>query len=417
MAIRSDVPRRLNKGSRGGVGRDSLLVLIVGVSAVLPFLLAPLRAQILGPSGRGEFAYFQSSLTTIGVAAALGVRYACYQVGFVGDSRFSISYLRMGLVSTLAASIVIIPLAWTAAASFSPLIFWSIVGTILLAPSFVMNQIEFANANHGQLRSRIGTAASLPAILEFVVTLGAFILQRFSLAVGIFTAVGAQAARLVTAWHWHLSDRSMIRRRERRRVPDTESALFKASLRNGPASVIPLLSGNLDVIIFGMVTTTDVLGHYAVAKLGFSAVLIAATVLEGRAIGLVGKRGRTMALAIILGVAAGLTVLCGAAGWYLTPIVFGQDFGASALAFPILAAAGGLAFTFICLSAINAQRKKASIFPGLIILVVLVISCIGLGTFQGSSVVVISMGLVLAQAVGLSVILIQYYSTNRNDND
>ncbi|WP_104173223.1 hypothetical protein [Arthrobacter sp. Y81] len=327
------------------------------------------------------------------------------------------SYIRMGLVSVLAATIVILPLSWVAATSFSPLIFWSIVGTVLLAPSFVMNQIEFANANHGQLRARIGIAASMPAVLEFAVTLGAFLFQRFSLAVAIFTAIGAQAARLVTAWQWHLNDRSKVRRRDRRRRPDTESALLKASFRNGPASVIPLLSGNLDVIIFGMLTSTDVLGHYAVAKLGFSAVLIAATVLEGRVIGLVAKRGRGKTLMIILGIASLLTVLCGAAGWYLTPIVFGTDFSASALAFPLLAAAGGLAFTFVCLSAINAQRRKASLWPGLSILTVLILGCFVLGTFLGSSVIAISFGLIAAQGVGLAIILIQYFSTNGTAND
>lgn len=397
--------------SKRGLGFDSLLVIAVGASAVLPFLLAPLRAQILGPSGRGDFAFFQSSFTTIGVAAALGVRFACYQVGFLGDNRFSISYWKMSLLSIAAALTVIIPMAWVAAVQFSPIVFWSIAFTTLLAPSFVMNQIELASANDTNNRIRIGTASSLPAILEFAVTLVFFLAQRFNLVVGIVTAIFAQVARFATVWAWHFKDRRRAVPTYVQRKPKAEIALLTATFRNAPAAVIPLLSGNLDVLIFGVLSSSDVLGHYVVAKLGFSAMLISAAVLEGRAIAFVRNRGRAVGLGLIGAVSIFLAVLCGLGGWLLTPIVFGLDFVASANAFPVLSAAGALAFVFVCVSAINAQRNSVSCWPGLGILLTLVGGCCLLAALFPSDVVALSYGLLLAQAVGVLIVVSQFFSS------
>jgi hypothetical protein len=133
-------------------------------------------------------------------------------------------------------------------------------------------------------------------------------------------------------------------------------------------------------------------------------------VLEGRAIGLVKKRGRLKGLGMIVLVSGTLAVLCGLAGWLLTPIIFGSEFIPSGQAFPLLALAGALAFLFVCISAINAQDRKASFWPGLAILVTLVISCVLLALYFTSDVVIISLGLTLAQAVGVAVVLVQYSS-------
>jgi O-antigen/teichoic acid export membrane protein len=402
-----EVPREKVKP---GLGGDSLMILVVGISAALPFLLAPLRAQVLGPAGRGEFAFFQSSLTTVAVASALGVRIACYQVGFLSDNRFTIGYFRMGVLSIVSASFLVIPLTVIAFMQFSATTAFMIAALVLLAPSFVINQIEFATASYGHHRGKIANASSLPALIEFVFSVVAFAAHQYTLLVGVFTAIFAQVARLVVAWKWHLQDRGKLSAAQRRRVPRLERALYRASLKNAPAAVIPLLSGNLDVLIFGTMISTDVLGHYVVAKLGFTALLIVASVFEGRAIGLVTNLGRIRGLITIGAVAGVLVLLCGTAGWVLTPIVFGPEFVASAYAFPLLATAGGLAFVFVCVSAVNAQANKASLWPGATILLTLIPSCVLLSQFFGPDVVVISLGLVTAQGVGTGVVLSQYFS-------
>jgi len=153
-----------------------------------------------------------------------------------------------------------------------------------------------------------------------------------------------------------------------------------------------------------------VLGHYVVAKLGFTALLIAASVLEGRAIRLVVKYGLVKGLVLIFAIALTLCVLCGTVGFFLTPVVFGPDFAASGQAFPLLALAGGLAFVFVCVSAANAQKRRASFLPGLAILISLVLACVFLAHQFGSNVVAISLALVLAQGIGVVVVVGQYFS-------
>lgn len=396
------------KKSGSSLGRDSLLVGVVGFSAALPFLLAPLRAQVLGPAGRGEFAFFQSSLTTVGVAAALGVRIACYQVQFLAEDRFRISYMRMTIASFISSAVVAAPLFFVAYLQFSPFVAWTIGALVLLAPSFVINQIEFASANYGRNGTRIAGASSVPAIVDFGLSIAAFVLKQYTLIVGIFIAIFAQMVRLLAAWKWHVADRSRIAPTHRKADRSVERNLFVASLRNAPAAIIPLLSGNIDVLIFGVFIKPEILGHYVVAKLGFTALLIAASVLEGRAIRLVTRSRRLKGLLKVAAIAIGLVIVSGVLGWILTPVVFGMEFMASAQAFPLLSFAGGLAFLFVCFSAINAQKNIASVWPGLASLAVLVVGCIVLSQFFGSDIVIISCALIVAQAVGASVVLTQF---------
>lgn len=398
---------------RNSLGKDSALVLVVAVSAALPFLLAPLRAQVLGPAGRGEFAFFQAALTTVGMASALGLRVACYQIGYLANDRFAVSYMKLGVTSVLASMIVLIPLFWVSANQFSSLLTWSIASLVLLAPSFAMNQIEFANASFQQNRLRIGQATAVPALVEFAFSLLAFALSVYTLGLGVLIAIFAQGQRLATAWIWHIKDglqatrHSNVKFFPRRHV---EKALLVASIKNAPTAVVPLLSGNLDVFIIGTMATPDILGRYAVAKLGFSALLIAASIFEGRAISLVSIRGRKGGLLIILSICGTMVIACGGAGLILTPVIFGQEFSASAQAFPVLALAGGLSFIFVCLSAVTAHRRRASTWPGVTVLATLVAACFALSFLFRNDVVAISFALVLAQGMGVMVVFVQYCS-------
>lgn len=399
--------------SRKNLGKDSVLVLVVAVSAALPFLLAPLRAQVLGPSGRGEFAFFQAALTTAGMASALGLRVACYQIGYLANDRFAVSYLKLGVVSVFASMIVLVPLFWVSENQFSSLLTWSIASLVLLAPSFAMNQIEFANASFQQDRLRIGQATAVPALVEFAFSLLAFVLNAYTLVLGVFIAIFAQGQRLATAWVWHIKDGLHAKRVSRTTISprrQVEKALLTASIKNAPTAVVPLLSGNLDVFIIGTMAAPELLGRYAVAKLGFSALLIAASIFEGRAISLVSNRGRKSGLLIILAICGIMVVLCGGAGWLLTPVVFGREFNASAQAFPVLSLAGGLSFIFVCLSAVTAHRRRASVWPGVAVLATLVAACLALSFLFQNDVVMISFALVLAQGVGVMVVFLQYRS-------
>lgn len=401
-------------GPLGSSRRDFLLVTVVALSAVLPFLLAPIRAQILGPSGRGEFAFFQSSVTTAGIFAALGLRFACYQLNYIQDNRFRFRTPRLAVYSLAGAMFVIVPTSWIAFTQLSPVTGLAVAAAILLAPGSAIVQIETANANFTQRRGRIAAVSSSPPVLEFFGTLLLVVVQRFNLLVAIVTTIMAELLRSILAVVWHLADRRSVSKDKTTADPLLERRIVAASIRSAPAVVIPLLSGNLDILLFGLFTESAVLGQYAVAKLGFSAMLIAASVLEGRFLAAFRRRPKGRAVLGVVLVALALALLSGAAGFILTPVLFGSDFVPSSLAFPCLALAGCLAFIFSCLSADAAQHQRNSAVPGGAILLTLVVSCIAVPIFVGTDVVSLTWALIAAQFVGTFVIMVQLSKADRN---
>lgn len=408
-------PNRM-PASRGGASsrRDVLLVAIVGISAILPFLLAPIRAQILGPAGRGEFAFFQSSVTAVGIFAALGLRFACYEISFLSENRFGFRMRRLVIYSMLGASVVIAPTTWIAFREISPAVGFAILATLVLAPGAALVQIETANANYLQRRHRIASVSSVPPVFEFLITLLLVIVQKFNLLLALMVTLGAEAIRTTMAAVWYFRDKS--RREDRSNLTDKalERRLMVSSFKNAPAVVTPLLSGNLDVLLFALWAPTTVLGHYAVAKLGFSVLVILGGVLEGRFLASFRRHTRIRGLVNVVCCAAVLAAACGLSGWVLTPIIFGPDFIPSAHAFPLLAAAGGLALVFACLSAATAQNGVSSVYPGVVVLSSLALGCFLVPLMVGTDVVSLTFALVFAQLIGVVVVTVQFFRSGSN---
>jgi hypothetical protein len=396
-------PARVLKAlPRRKFGMDVVLVMVVGVSACLPFMLAPFRAIILGPGVRGEFAFFQSAVSIIGLTCTLGLRLACYQLGLFGVNRYSIRYQSLAVASILCGAVVAIPAAIVAFNSVSSLVGYFILASLVLCIGYAFNQVETANSQNLQLRRRIAATTASPALVEFLVNMLLMLVQRLNLIVSMAITILAEAIRGALAVVWNRHDRRNVE------LPPSHfsnNALYRASLISAPAAVVPLLSGNLDVLMYGALVETAALGHYVVAKLGFSAMLVAGTVLEGRAITLVGRLGLFRTIAIVVGIGGGLALAGGAAGWVLTPVVFGREFIESANAFPAAAAAGFFAFLFVSLTAINshlgAQSRLGRVMPGLFVLLGIVMSSLAIPAAFGSDAVAMTLGLMGSQLLGV----------------
>lgn len=389
--------------TKGKKSLDILLVAAVGVSAALPFLLAPFRAMILGPVGRGEFAFFQSSVSIIGLACTLGLRLACYQLGLFGDRRFLIRYPSLILASIGFGSVVAIPSALVAFLSVSTTVAYFILGALALCVGYAFSQIEVANAQHGLLRNRVGATSAFPALLEFIVSIVLILWQRLSLLACLITTFLAEVLRGGLAIIWN---RREARQQETTPEKISNKMLLRASIISAPAAVVPLLSGNIDVLIFGALLDTSTLGHYVVAKLGFSVMLLVGTVLEGRAISLAGRLGYLKASFAVAAFGGVCAALGGTAGFLLTPVIFGQEFVESARAFPFAAAAGFFAYMFVSLTAMShcssrASMRSAELVPAVIVLVGIVSSCCAIPVFFGSNVIAMSLGLMFSQVLGV----------------
>lgn len=393
---------------RASSRRDFILVAVVSFAAIMPFLLAPIRAQILGPAGRGEFAFFQSSVTAAGIFSALGLRFACYELNFLKSHRFSFRISRLFIYAMLGAGIIIVPTTWVAFNEISPIVGFAIAATLLLAPGAALVQIETANANFVQRRERIAKLSSVPPVFEFLVTLVLVVLQKFNLLFALLITLGAEAIRTTTAGIWYFRDRHKHNHRSSAVDRRMEKRLVTASFKNAPAVVTPLLSGNLDILLFALWAPTTVLGHYAVAKLGFSVLVIIGSVLEGRFLASFRRQSKIRGLVNVVVCAGVLAAVCGITGWWLVPIIFGMEFTPSAMAFPFLAGAGGLALLFACLSAATAQDSKSSVYPGLAVLLSLAVTCLAIPAVVGTDVVSLTWALVAAQLVGVIFVAIQF---------
>jgi hypothetical protein len=286
--------------------------------------------------------------------------------------------------------------------SISSLVGYFILASLVLCIGYAFNQVETANAQNLQLRHRVATTTASPALVEFLANMLLMLIQRLNLVVSMVITLMAEATRGALAVVWN--------RRDRRKfgLPPSKfsnNALYRASLISAPAAVVPLLSGNLDVLLYGAIVETTSLGHYVVAKLGFSAMLVAGAVLEGRAIALVDRLGVSRAIAVMAGVGGTLALVGGVAGWTLTPLVFGRDFIESADAFPAAAGAGFLAYLFVSLTAINSHSgfpgQLGRVLPGIFVLVGIVMSSLIVPAAFGSDVVAMALGLMFSQVLGI----------------
>lgn len=301
--------------------------IIVGL---LPILLAPVRARELSPDGRGEFAFFQSAFMIISAAGALGGRHAYYAIRGRGRADFP------ALGPGAAAS------AWIAAATAgAPLLVISLfqhststsflIGVVLAAgPLHLFVQLQLARAQYEDQAPRVALTTGIPALWEFVANLALFVTN----AMTVLTVSVATATAEVL--------RGVVSRRRRAPTPRDLRAVrrdYNRQLwRYAPVGMMPMLVGNIDVIVYGAALPQTELGYYAVAKLAVTLLIFATVVIEGRFVRSDHRFARSATLTLLL---LSFTALVGGVlGTILIPPLFGDAYRPAAQVFGLMAAVG-----------------------------------------------------------------------------
>lgn len=300
------------------------------VVGLLPILLAPVRARELSPDGRGEFAFFQSAFMIISAAGALGGRHAYYAIR--GRGRPDVPALGAGAAAS----------AWIAAAmAGAPLLVISLfqhsaatsilIGIVLAAgPLHLFVQLQLARAQYEHQAPRVALTTGVPALWEFVTNLALFAANAMTvLTVSVATATAEVLRGLVS---------------QRRRAPSPHDlrAVRRDYVRHlwryAPVSMLPMLVGNIDVIVYGAAIPQKNLGYYAVAKLAVTLLIFATVVIEGRFTRSDLRFARSALLTLLL---LGCTALVGGVlGTLLIPPLFGAAYRPAAGVFGLMAAVG-----------------------------------------------------------------------------
>lgn len=341
--------------------KDFALIAATILAAGLPFLLAPIRAQVLGPAGRGEFAYFQSSMSILFAVSALGVRHAVYRTKRSGPARFESSnraVLTFALIASVLAGVVLVTLARN---TMSPLVAVTVMVASLLGPVYALTQLEMANSQLGRYRKRIATLAGAPAVVEFACSLLLLFIKQFSVMTAIWATLLAEAVRNSAAIFWRLRDRKLARPSAVFR-DKSGILLLRASLIAAPAVLVPILASNLDSIIYGSMLGASSLGMYVVAKIGFSVFVLMAITAEGFVVARLAHRKPIESLILLALVGTPVAAIASGLGLVLFPYFFGDAFEQARVAFPIAVSAGvmGAGFvSFLSIAAFNGRQRSA----------------------------------------------------------
>src|SRR4051794_7965415 len=135
VSVRPAVPRL-----RG----DVLLSLAILAATAAPLLLSPVRAWLLGPEGRGNFALFQADLSAIAAVGMLGARLASYSLQLDQRVRRDVPLRGLMLSGMTVALLLTAPLAVLAYSSAGSLIGWCVAACFLLVPGWILCQLELA---------------------------------------------------------------------------------------------------------------------------------------------------------------------------------------------------------------------------------------------------------------------------------
>lgn len=377
------------------------LVAAVMVAAILPLVLAPLRARLLGPSGRGEFAFFQSSLTVIGAMSGLGLRHAYYEKALSSEQRFVLSSRRISLTGWLLSLAAGLPLAVIAAASFSGPLAAAILVVSLGGPLFALTQIEVANAQLAGNQRRVSLFAGGPGLVEFVTSVILIIVREFSIVTAILASFVSELGRAAfTLWA-----RALDRGPLATPAPLLTKQLLASAWKFAPATLVPLLASNVDTLIYGAIATSSNLGLYAVAKLATNLLVLAALSLEGWFLASASRHGLFRALFRALLIVAPLAVVGGLAGREAVPLIFGQPYLASSEAFPLTAAAGFLGSLYVWTTALCAVsgRQRMSMVSAAFVLGGMVVSCVVVAVQPHVNPVTMSLPLIFAYTLGVLI--------------
>lgn len=368
------------------------------LAAVLPLALAPIRARVLGPSGRGEFAYFQAALSVITAVSAIGIRHAYYAVTTPGDPRPHLKSRRITLSASGLSLGLGIPLAWIGFASLSSTVGWSILIVALGGPLFAMTQLEVASAQRDGRRKRIVAFAGLPSLVEFVGNIALLALRSLTLWTAITVTLFSELSRSLAGIRARALDKPHLAPRDMVVLRTFE----KASWILAPATLVPILASNIDSLIYGALAPTSQLGLYAVAKIATSILLLGAITLEGYFLQDVFQRGLRKALGrnglALIGVAAAGAVL----GLLLVPLLFGAAYHAAALAFPLSATAGTLGVIYVWFSAHLASRglQRLSLISAAAVLITLTAGCFIVTRFPSINPEIMIVPLIVAYLAG-----------------
>lgn len=407
--------------TRNSFGRDSVLTIAVIVASLLPFLLAPLRARLFGPDGRGEFAFFQSSFTIIAAASALGYRHAHYQRAH-RQARPGSLLGRWGILATTAVGIVIgLPLVTVAFLQVGAPVGYGLLLASFAGPLFASTQLEVAEAQWQGNQGRVAALAGGPPAAEFVLNLVLFFSRSLTVATGIVVTLAAEALRIGTAI------RSRVLRSKRLEATESlgddpaptagdSTRLLKEAAVLAPALLAPLLASNIDAVIYGGLASTELLGFYAVSKIATSVLILAATTLEGRFLRLAHSRGVLWSSSVAVSLLLTLGALGTGVGHLVVPVLFGEAFRPSGSALPVTALAGVFGGLFVLLSARAARegRGKSALHAAMACFAVVGLGCLSVSTGTSVTPTTMALPLVAAYAVAcfsLIVVLIRNEKT------
>jgi O-antigen/teichoic acid export membrane protein len=357
-----------------------VLAAAVIAASLLPFLLAPIRARLFGPDGRGEFAFFQSSFTILAAVSALGYRHAYYQEA-QNTPGYTPNLGRAGKFLTLAVGLAVgLPLSAVAFAEVSAPVGVGLAVAAFGGPLFAYTQLVAADAQWHGRRAEVAALAGGPPTAEFALNILLLFLQKLNVATAM---AAAETLRIGTA---------IFAGGRRKRAPqDSESRsdgleaadpknpvrLFSTAALLAPAVLAPLLASNIDAVIYGALGSAVLLGYYAVAKIATSVLILAATTLEGRFLRLTAAKGITYAIGLAVLALGALAVFGAAVGYLVVPPLFGEAFRPSALALPATATAGGAAGLFVLLGAQAARvgHSRAALLTAVSCFVLVAVGC------------------------------------------
>ena len=304
-----------------------IATILVGL---LPILLAPLRARELSPDGRGEFAFFQSAFTIISAAGALGARHAYYAMRGAGQLDAPVlgkQAAGSSWVASVAVGLPLVAISWFQHSAATTAL---IVLTFAAGPLHLFVQLQLARAQHDGKVVRVSLTTGVPALWEFFANIILFLTHAMTvLTVSIATAAAEVLRGLVSVRRRvrYAGDLRALRRRYNRQL-----------WRYAPVGVMPMLVGNVDVIVYGALLPQTQLGYYAVAKLAVTLLVFATVVVEGRF--LTSDRRFARSAGLTLSLLAITAAVGGIAGTVLVPVLFGNEYGPAADIFGVMAGAG-----------------------------------------------------------------------------
>lgn len=327
--------------------RPFIPLLTIALS-LLPFLLAPVRARLLSPDGRGEFAFFQSSFIVISAVGALGARHAYYSFRGTGFPDQPLIGGRAAASAGIASAAVGIPLFMISLTRHS------IETTILIAiaalagPVHLFIQLQLARAQYSKRDLRVTAITGGPALWEFLTNVALIALNAMTVFWVSLFAMSTEAVRASLS----LTRRtSTVQRRSRIARSAFLGGLWSFSI----VGVTPLLVSNIDVLTYGALLSPEQLGLYAVAKLALTLMLFATLVIEGRFADSRSGFDRSQVVALIL--LSACAIIGGTAGSLLITPVFGQPYREAAALFAAMAGVGLLGSLHLLMAAKAAARR------------------------------------------------------------